>query len=156
MTELPRHWKPLIKLRPDEMYLRPEIVREAMNHYGIGEVEARRMLDEEHRKFATRSSLGCVHRETPPRPGLSCAVTRICIVLEPKSERSTSLCTRPYVDDKCAVLSPTTRRSILLIRSERSTSAALIAAIVSRNVLTFDPSDTIPPITTAIDPMAVT
>jgi hypothetical protein len=53
------------------------------------------------------------------------------------------------------VLSPTTRRSILLIRSERSTSAALIAAIVSRNVLTFDPSDTIPPITTAIDPMAV-
>ena len=66
MTELPRHWKPLIKLRPDEMYLRPEIVREAMNHYGIGEVEARRMLDEEHRKFATRSSLGCVHRETPP------------------------------------------------------------------------------------------
>jgi hypothetical protein len=54
------------------------------------------------------------------------------------------------------VPSPTTRRSILLIRSERSTSAALIAAIVSRNVLTFDPSDTIPPITTAIDPMAVT
>jgi hypothetical protein len=94
--------------------------------------------------------------ENEPRPGLSCAVTRICIVLEPKSERSTSLCTRPYVDDKCAVLSPTTRRSILLIRSERSTSAALIAAIVSRNVLTFDPSDTIPPITTAIDPMAVT
>jgi hypothetical protein len=52
--------------------------------------------------------------------------------------------------------SPTARRSILLIRSERSTSAALIAAIVSRNVLTLDPSDTIPPITTAIDPMAVT
>jgi hypothetical protein len=54
------------------------------------------------------------------------------------------------------VLSPTTRRSILLIRSEPSTSAALIAAIVSRNVLTFDPSDTIPPSTMAIDPMAVT
>ena len=52
------------------------------------------------------------------------------------------------------VLSPTTRRSILLIRSERSTSAALMAAIVCRNVLTFDPSDTIPPSTTAIDPMA--
>jgi len=47
-------------------------------------------------------------------------------------------------------------KSILLIRSERSTSAARIAANVSRNVLTFDPSDTIPPITTAIDPMAVT
>ena len=52
------------------------------------------------------------------------------------------------------VLSPTTRRSILLIRSERSTSPALMAAIVCRNVLTFDPSDTIPPSTTAIDPMA--
>jgi hypothetical protein len=52
------------------------------------------------------------------------------------------------------VLSPTTRRSILLIRSERSASAALMAAIVCRNVLTFDPSDTIPPSTTAIDPMA--
>jgi hypothetical protein len=54
------------------------------------------------------------------------------------------------------VLSPTTRRSILLIRSERSTSAALMAAVVCRNVLTFDPNDTIPPSTTAIDPMAAT
>jgi len=54
------------------------------------------------------------------------------------------------------ILSPTTRRSILLIRSERSTSAALMAAIVWRNVLTFDPNDTIPPSTTAIDPMAAT
>lgn len=53
------------------------------------------------------------------------------------------------------VPSPTNRRSILLIRPERRISAALIAAIVSRNVLTFDPSDTIPPITTAIDPKAV-
>ncbi len=54
------------------------------------------------------------------------------------------------------VLSPTTRRSIALIRSERSTSAALMAAIVCRNVLTFDPSDTIPASTMAIDPMAAT
>jgi hypothetical protein len=54
------------------------------------------------------------------------------------------------------VPSPTNRRSILLIRSERRFSAALISAIVSCKVLTFDPSDTIPPITTAIDPMAVT
>jgi len=51
------------------------------------------------------------------------------------------------------VLSPTTRRSILPIRSERNASAALIAAIVSRKVLTFDPNDTIPPSTTAIDPV---
>src|SRR6266851_6219633 len=54
------------------------------------------------------------------------------------------------------VRSPTTRRSILLIRSERSTSAALMAAVVCRNVLTFDPNDTIPPSTMAIDPMAAT
>ena len=55
-----------------------------------------------------------------------------------------------------SLLSPTTRRSILLIRSERSASAALIAAIVCCKVLTFDPSDTIPPSTTAIDPIAAT
>jgi hypothetical protein len=53
-------------------------------------------------------------------------------------------------------LVPTTRRSILLIRSERSASASLIAAIVCCKVLTFDPSDTIPPSTTAIDPIAAT
>jgi hypothetical protein len=54
------------------------------------------------------------------------------------------------------LLSPTTRRSILPIRSERSASAALMAAIVCCKVLTFDPSDTIPPSTTAIDPIAAT
>jgi hypothetical protein len=60
---------------------------------------------------------------------------------------------RPTV---CYGSSPTTRRSILSIRSERSISAALMAAIVCRNVLTFDPSDTTPPSTAAIDPMAAT
>jgi hypothetical protein len=64
------------------------------------------------------------------------------------------LCRR-YVKS-VSVLVPTTRRSILLIRSERSASAALMAAIVCRKVLTFDPSDTIPPSTTAIDPIAAT
>jgi hypothetical protein len=48
------------------------------------------------------------------------------------------------------------RRSILLIRSERIASAALVAAIVCRKVLTFDPSDTIPTSTPAIDPIAAT
>ena len=47
-------------------------------------------------------------------------------------------------------------KSIPPINSERSTSAAVIAAIVCRNVLTFDPSDTVPPSTAAIDPIAVT
>lgn len=55
-----------------------------------------------------------------------------------------------------SLLSPTTRGSILLIRSERSASAAFIAAVVCRKVLTFDPNDTIPPSTTAIDPIAAT
>jgi hypothetical protein len=53
-------------------------------------------------------------------------------------------------------LSLTTRRSSLLIRSERSASAALIATIVCRKVLIFDPSDTIPPSAAAIDPIAAT
>ena len=51
-------------------------------------------------------------------------------------------------------LSPTIRKSILLIRSERSASAALMASVVCRNVLTFDPSDTMPPSTAAIEPRA--
>jgi len=38
----------------------------------------------------------------------------------------------------------------------RSISVALMAAIVCRNVLTFDPSETTPPSTAAIDPMAAT
>ena len=50
--------------------------------------------------------------------------------------------------------SPTTRRSIRLIRSERSVSAALMASVVCRNVLTFDPSETMPPSTAAIEPSA--
>ena len=54
------------------------------------------------------------------------------------------------------VLSPTTRRSIVPIRSERSASAALMASVVCCNVLTFDPSDTIAPSITAIDPRAAT
>jgi hypothetical protein len=52
--------------------------------------------------------------------------------------------------------SPTTRRSILPIRSERRASAALMAAIVCCKVLMFDPSHTIPPSTRAIDPIAAT
>ena len=55
-----------------------------------------------------------------------------------------------------SLLSPTTRRSILLIRSERSASAALTASIVCCSVLAFDPSNTIPPSTAAIDPIAAT
>ncbi|WOH54118.1 hypothetical protein [Bradyrhizobium sp. sBnM-33] len=54
------------------------------------------------------------------------------------------------------VVSPTTRSSILLMRSDRRTSAALMATIAFRNVPTFDPSDTIPPSTMTIDPMAAT
>jgi DNA-binding transcriptional MocR family regulator len=54
------------------------------------------------------------------------------------------------------LLPPTTRRSIVLIRSERSALAARNSAIVCCNVLTFDPSDTIPPSTAAIYPIAAT
>ncbi|MCK1642679.1 hypothetical protein IVA95_35290 [Bradyrhizobium sp. 157] len=54
------------------------------------------------------------------------------------------------------LVSPTTRSSILLMRSDRRTSAALMATIACRNVLTFDPSDTIAPSTMTIDQMAAT
>jgi len=61
-------------------------------------------------------------------------------------------------DEACAVSpscpSPTRRRSIPSISCERSPSAAAMAAIVCCNVLTFDPSDTMPPSTAAIAPMA--
>ena len=50
MSDTPRYWKPLVKLRTDEMYTRPEVVRETMQHYGIDEVAAREMLDAEHAK----------------------------------------------------------------------------------------------------------
>src|SRR5260370_21275814 len=52
------------------------------------------------------------------------------------------------------VRSPTTRRSILLIRSEPSTSAALMAAGLSGHGLTFYPNDTAPPRLIATGPMA--
>jgi len=46
------------------------------------------------------------------------------------------------------------RRSILPINSERRASAAPMALSVWRKVLTFEPSETIPPSTKAIDPSA--
>jgi hypothetical protein len=48
--ETPRYWTPLVKLRPDETYRRPEIVRETMTHYGIDEAAAAAMLDAEDAK----------------------------------------------------------------------------------------------------------
>jgi len=46
MTDLPRYWKPLVKLRPDQMYRRRETVEETMRHYGIDEAAATKMLDD--------------------------------------------------------------------------------------------------------------
>ena len=42
----PRYWKPLVKLRPDQMFRRWEIVQETMQHYGIDEEAAKAKLDE--------------------------------------------------------------------------------------------------------------
>ena len=50
MNDTPRYWKPMVKLRPDEMYRRPEIVRETMRHYGIDADAATAMLDAEDAK----------------------------------------------------------------------------------------------------------
>lgn len=45
---------------------------------------------------------------------------------------------------------------MLPIRSERNVSAAAVAAMVCRKVLTFDPSETMPPSTAAIVPRTTT
>jgi len=50
MNEQPRYWTPLVKLRPDQMYRRPEIVQETMKHYGIDEAAAVERLDAEDAK----------------------------------------------------------------------------------------------------------
>lgn len=47
MMSNPRHWKPLQKLRPDQMYRRPEVIEETAKHYGISAAEAERKLDAE-------------------------------------------------------------------------------------------------------------
>jgi len=45
MTDLPRYWKPLVKLRPDQMTRRREVVEETMRYYRIDEAAATKMLD---------------------------------------------------------------------------------------------------------------
>lgn len=50
MTDLPRYWKPLIKLQPHEMMLRKEVVQHAMVQYALDEAAARKLLDDEHAK----------------------------------------------------------------------------------------------------------
>jgi hypothetical protein len=48
--DIPQHWKPLVKLRPDQTFRRIEVVRETMKHYGIDEAAANTMLDAEDAK----------------------------------------------------------------------------------------------------------
>ena len=45
--ETPSYWRPLVKLRKDETFRRPEIVAETMKHYGIDADAANAMLDKE-------------------------------------------------------------------------------------------------------------
>jgi hypothetical protein len=46
----PRHWKPLVKLQPNEMHRRPEIVEETAKAYGISIDAAEDLLDAEEGK----------------------------------------------------------------------------------------------------------
>ena len=46
----PRHWMPLQVLDRAQTTRRPEIVAETMRHYGIGEDEAKALLEEEEAK----------------------------------------------------------------------------------------------------------
>jgi hypothetical protein len=45
-------WQPLVRLRPDQTFRRPEIVEETAKHYGINLDEAAEMLDREEAKCA--------------------------------------------------------------------------------------------------------
>jgi hypothetical protein len=51
MTDLPRYWTPLQEISVDDFTpVRPEIIKESMNHYGITAEEAKAMLAREHAK----------------------------------------------------------------------------------------------------------
>lgn len=53
MTDVPRYWRPLVKLLPDETFTRIEVVRETMQHYNIDEAAARKILEDEHARGET-------------------------------------------------------------------------------------------------------
>jgi hypothetical protein len=49
MPDLPRYWKPLVKIRLEDFQpIRQEIIAETMDHYGVSEDEARARLEAEH------------------------------------------------------------------------------------------------------------
>ena len=53
MTDkLPTHWKPLVRLKPGEMFRRPEVTKETADFYKISLEEAGAMLDREAAKCA--------------------------------------------------------------------------------------------------------
>ena len=45
-NETPRYWKPLVKLRPDQMIRRREVIEESMRFYDIDETAANKLLDD--------------------------------------------------------------------------------------------------------------
>ena len=51
MTELPRHWKPLVICPKDKFApVHPDLVTTTMAHYQIDEAAARKMLEDEHER----------------------------------------------------------------------------------------------------------
>ena len=49
--DLPRHWIPLTEITQQEFKpTRPEVLKECMDHYGVDEAAARKMLEDEHAK----------------------------------------------------------------------------------------------------------
>lgn len=47
MRDTPRHWTPLVKVKPHEMYRRKEVIEETAQHYGISFEAAQAKLDAE-------------------------------------------------------------------------------------------------------------
>jgi hypothetical protein len=68
VTDTPRYWKPLVKLRHDQKIRRIEVVRETMAHYGVDEAEAIAMLDAEEAKseFYINELYQCQTQPTGP------------------------------------------------------------------------------------------
>jgi hypothetical protein len=73
----PRHWKPLVKLQPHEMYRRREVVEETAKHYGISLQEAHAKLDAETDKC--EYYVNNLYQVEVSTCGPDNAITHICI-----------------------------------------------------------------------------
>jgi hypothetical protein len=97
-----------------------------------------------------RELLRCAIRRLMHRSNNALAAT---VIRSPAFEYHDLMLGFPYHHRHPTSLSPTTRRSNLLINSALCALAAFMAVIVCFKVLVFDPQTTVPPITAASAPI---